>query len=148
MSDDRIELFPEPPRDDRDDPPTEEELRGMAELLEELDLEESADGIETELRDAAAVFAFDLLLTLINPTAEERAKMVNGLISMVAHKIEGDVNERVDHADKEEVAAIGAHINKAFEMAEKRFRDDFQEGRFDESFLERCRLAVRKNLSR
>ncbi len=150
MSDEN-ELFPdrEPdvPNDDCEEP-TEEHMREIAEMLEDMSLEESADGIETELRDVAGKFAFELLLTLLNPTPKSRQTIVNGLVTMAAKKVEGEINEQAQGMEEEEAKALGEHVNMAFARAEKKFRDDYENSFFDEEFMERCRRAIRKNLSR
>lgn len=148
---DQNELFPdrEPDKPEEEhEEPTEEHMREIAEMLEDMSLEESSDGIETELRDMAGKFAFELLLTLLNPTPKSRATIVNGLVNMVAKKTEADVNEQAKGMELDEAKAMGEHVNMAFNRAEKKFRDDYENSFFDEEFMERCRRAIRKNLSR
>jgi hypothetical protein len=149
-NDDLNELFPdrEPDEPADNEEPTEEHMREIAGMLEDMSLEESADGIETTMRDMAGKFAFELLLTLLNPTPKSRATMVNGLIRMAAKRVEGDVNEQIRDMEDSEAVALGKHVNVAFARAEKKFREDFENSFFDDEFMERCRRAIRKNLSR
>jgi hypothetical protein len=124
------------------------ELEDIEEFLTEADIEDMAETMEQKMRDLLSSWCFEVLLTLINPTPESREKIVTGLLRQSIKGIEAEINAEAKDIPRDEVEDFIKRVNAAANRAQTRFRRAFDTNPFDETFLERVRKSVRKNLSR
>lgn len=152
MSDDWNDLFPKQPgKPDREhEPPefTQEDEDELEAILADEMVEDMASDFECMIRDIASKWAFEVLMTLINPDPESKQKIIDGCVEIAAARVKGEMERRGQEMSEPEVKQMLEDVNKSFRKAQERFRADYDDDLMDGEFLERCRKAVRRNLSR